>query len=234
MVLKTVAQAAKAAGYYAGAAGYKIAKGALIAGRTTARAAKTVGYKIGTAGYKTGSVGLRSLGKVPLKVPRAGGKYGAQVEINRTVLAGEAIARKAAETRDAGKALGYYGGAYAYKGATRFLRFQRGRQQSKMSAVGQKAAAKGRVMALRVREFAGHVGQGTPRWQQMIAAILLPFILVAGAAIAQVVLQILLDFVPAGFIATDFIRFLLGTFLFIGVFAFGFGWVKTGGFKLFA
>lgn len=86
----------------------------------------------------------------------------------------------------------------------------------------------------RVGERAARFGTGTSRKAQLIAAVLLPFFLVAAMATATVVHQVVMDLMPFGFLATDFIRFLLGTAILLATFAFAFAWVKSGGFQLFA
>lgn len=82
-------------------------------------------------------------------------------------------------------------------------------------------------------ERARRIGEGTSRRDQLLAALLLPFFIVAAMAVAVVAKDVLIGMVPEGIPSLAAITFLLGFGLALGTFGAIFAWVKTGGFGLF-
>lgn len=78
------------------------------------------------------------------------------------------------------------------------------------------------------------LGQGTSRRDQLLAALCVPFFIVAIMGAAEVLNEVILDFLPDDLGPLAFVTFLLGTGLVIAVMVTTVAWVKTGGFGLFA
>ena len=79
----------------------------------------------------------------------------------------------------------------------------------------------------------GSIGNGTPRHAQLLALILVPFVLVVALTASSAIKDIIESLVPnEGALAP--LLFLVGMVLFIASLAITFLWVKTGGFRLFA
>lgn len=78
------------------------------------------------------------------------------------------------------------------------------------------------------------LGQGVQRRDQLLAALCVPFFIVAVMGFAEVINEVIRDFLPDDLGGLSFITFLLGTLLVIGTMVITVAWVKTGGFGLFA
>lgn len=79
----------------------------------------------------------------------------------------------------------------------------------------------------------GQIGSGTPRRNQLLALILVPFVFILAMTCATVLKDIITSLVPnTGALAP--VLFLTGAILLIGALAITFVWVKTGGFGIFA
>lgn len=79
------------------------------------------------------------------------------------------------------------------------------------------------------------IGAGTSRASQLLAALTLPFFIVAAMASAVVAKEVVLGLLPAVVTpAIGLITFLLGTTLLVITMVLCFVWVRTGGFGLYA
>lgn len=77
------------------------------------------------------------------------------------------------------------------------------------------------------------IGQGTPREQQILAAIVLPFFVTVAMVAARVLKPVLTDMVPVvGSLAP--VAFLIGFVLAAATMWSIFLWVRTGGFGVFS
>lgn len=72
------------------------------------------------------------------------------------------------------------------------------------------------------------------RRDQILAAVLLPFFIVAAMGFAVVIHEVLLEFLPDAAASISAVIFLSGIVLVIAVVVASFLWVNTGGFGIFA
>lgn len=68
---------------------------------------------------------------------------------------------------------------------------------------------------------------------QILAGLTLPFFVVVAMKAAEALMEIVRSSVPDSFILAGAAGFLVGFALLVGVAAFSFAWVKSGGFRLF-
>lgn len=91
--------------------------------------------------------------------------------------------------------------------------------------------------AIAVRRQGGRLarfGAGVSRRDQLLAALLLPFFVVAVMALAVVLRDVMIGLLPDALGGVGFVVFLLGLTLAIGTMVTVVVWVRSGGFGIFA